>query len=262
MPRSTNRAFDILELVSASPRGLKHGAIAQSLDIPKSTLTKIIKDLVTKEYLEFDNVSSTYSVGPQVLVLARSYLGNYDIVKIAYPFIIDAMTKTGESASLFIMKGNRGLVIAKENSSQILSAMLSIGESVPLYATAGGKAILAFLSEDEIEAYLATVVLQPLTAATITDKMKLRQELQEIRHSGLAFSNGEQFDGLVAIAAPIFGLYDRVIAAISLPFPKSRFNAEKREIIESTVRDSSATISRRLGGNAIQNQSQAANTRI
>ena len=248
--RSTSRALDILEVIGASKRGLKHGEIAQALEIPKSTLTKIITELLDKEYLELDQVSKTYTIGPQLIVLANSYVGNLDIVKAAQPIIYDAMTQTGESASLFIKKGSRGLVVCKENSPQVVMAMLSIGESVPLYATAGGKAILAFLSDKEIDSYLDSVKLTPLTPTTITDTGNLRNELMEIRKSGLAHCDGEQFEDLVAIAAPIFGLYNKVIASISMPFPKSRFNSQKKKLIETTLRDSSAKISRKFGADA------------
>ena len=64
---------------------------------------------------------------------------------------------------------------------------------------------------------------------------------------GFAYSNGEQFEDLVAIAAPVFGLYEKVVAAISLPFPKSRFNEEKKSIIEKTLYASSIAISKKLG---------------
>ena len=247
MARSTGRTFEILETIGANRHGLKHGEISQRLKIPKSSLTKIITDLIAKEYLEVDPVSKSYTIGPQVLVLARSYLRNQDIVKVAQPIIYDAMTKTGESASLFVRKGHEGLVICKENSSHVLMAMLHIGESVPLYATAGGKAILAFLPEVELERYLESVELVPLTPNTITDQSRLQRELAEIRKDRLARSNGEQFEDLVAIAAPVFGLHDQVIASISMPFPKSRFNSEKKKMIEQTLRASSALISKKFG---------------
>ena len=247
MSRSAIRAFEILEVLITSPRGLKHGEIALALDIPKGSLTKLIKNLLDKAYLELDPISKLYTIGPQVLALANAYLGNLDIVKMAQPVIYEAMTKTGESASFFIKRGHIGLVISKENSPHMLSAMLNVGESVPLYATAGGKALLAYLSDAELVDYLSAVPLTPLTPMTITDSVRLRRELDKIREVGFAYSNGEQFEDLVAIAAPVFGLYEKVVAAISLPFPKSRFNEEKKSIIEKTLYASSIAISKKLG---------------
>ena len=251
MPRSTNRAFDILEALAGalkvSDKGLKHGEIAQTLRIPKSSLTKIIKDLLDREYLELDPIRKTYTLGPHVLMLAHAYLGNMEIEKVAQPIIYEAMTRTGESASLFVKKGNKAVVIIKENSRQILSAKLHIGETVPLYTTAGGKALLAFQPKGVIEAYLAAVPLAPLTSKTITDQGQLRRELENVRNNGMAYSYGEQFEDLVSIAAPVFDRFDKVVAAISMPFPYSRFNEEKKQMIEQTLCRSSIAVSKKLG---------------
>ena len=66
MPRSTDRAFEILEIVGMNKNGLKHGKIANELNIPKSSLSKLILGLMAKNYLTFDNTSRTYSIGPQL----------------------------------------------------------------------------------------------------------------------------------------------------------------------------------------------------
>ena len=203
--------------------------------------------MLDREYLELDPIRKTYTLGPHVLMLAHAYLGHMEIEKVAQPIIYEAMTSTGESASLFVKKGNKAVVIIKENSRQILSAKLNIGETVPLYSTAGGKALLAFQPKDEIEAYLATVPLLQLTSKTITDHAHFRKELENVRNLGLAYSYGELFEDLVSIAAPVFDRFDKVVAAIAMPFPNSRFNEEKKKMIEQTLCRSSLAVSKKLG---------------
>lgn len=248
MARSVNRAFEILEIVGAGKRGCKHGEIAQALHIPKSSLSKLLASLVARDYLTIDTITRTYAIGPQVLVLANSYLAGLDVVQIAQPIVREVMMKTGESASLMIRRGEEGVIVCKENSAQpIIIARLSIGERVPLYATAGGKAILGFLSAEEVDHYISSVELAPLTHSTITDPDMLRRELNTIRARGLAGCNEEQFEGLVAIAAPVFGWDRRVVASITVPFPRIRSNAEKERSIGKVLRESSAEISRKLG---------------
>lgn len=247
MPRSAERAFEILEIIGASKKGLKHGEIAQALNIPKSSVTKLLTSLVTRDYLVIDTVTRVYSIGPQVLSLANSYLAGLDIIHIAKPIIWKAMRETDESASLMIKSGDEGLIVCKEESPHIVIARLSIGARVPLYATAGGKAILAFLSSEEVDHYLSSVELVPLTATTITKPDMLRRELKLIRARGLAHCNGEQFEDLFSIAAPVFGWDNRVVASVGTPFPRIRSNAENERKIENILLDSSAQISRRLG---------------
>lgn len=247
MPRSTDRAFEILEMVGANKNGLTHGKIAQVLNIPKSSLSKLLSSLMAKNYLLVDTKSRTYSIGPQVLFLANSYLARLDIVRIAQPIIREAMMKTRESASLMIRSGEEGLIVCKENSPHIVIARFTIGTRAPLYATAGGKCILAFLSTEEIEQYISSVELAPLTPNTITKPEKLKRELKAIRARGLAYCNGEQFEDLVSIAAPVFGWDGRVVASVGTPFPRIRSNAKNEKIIENVLRESSAKISRKLG---------------
>jgi DNA-binding IclR family transcriptional regulator len=247
MPRSTDRAFDILEMIGANKDGLTHGKIAQGLNIPKSSLSKLLSSLMAKNYLTFDKTSRTYTVGPQVLFLASSYLARLDIVRVAQPIIREAMMKTGESASLMIRSGNEGLIVCKENSPHIVIARFSIGTRVPLYATAGGKVLLAFLSTEQIEQYISSVDLSSLTRKTITKPDKLKRELKAIRANGLAYCNGEQFEDLDSMAAPVFAWDGRIAAAIGTPFPKIRSNKKNKQIIENVLRKSAAEISQKLG---------------
>jgi len=247
MVRSADRAFEILEIVGASKKGLKHGEISQALNIPKSSVSKLLASLVARDYLVIDTITRAYSIGPQVLSLANSYLAGLDIVHIAQPIIWEAMMKTGESASLMIKRGDEGLIVCKEDSPHVVIARLYIGTRVPLYATAGGKAILAFLSSEEVDHYLSSVELAPLTETTITNPDILRRELELIRARGLAHCNGEQFKDLVSIAAPVFGYDGCVVASVGTPFPRIRSNTQNERIIEDVLRESSAEISRKLG---------------
>jgi DNA-binding IclR family transcriptional regulator len=247
MSRSAERAFEILEIVGASKNGLKHGEIAQALNIPKSSVSKLLTSLVARDYLVIDTVTRVYSIGPQVLSLSNSYLAGLDIVHIAQPIIWKVMRETDESASLMIKSGDEGLIVCKEESPHIVIARLSIGARVPLYASAGGKAILAFLPSEEVDHYLSSVELVPLTATTITDPHILRRELKLIRARGIAHCNGEQFEDLFSIAAPVFGWDSRVVASVGTPFPRIRSNTQRERIIEDVLRKSSAELSRKLG---------------
>jgi DNA-binding IclR family transcriptional regulator len=248
MPKSADRVFEILEeIVGSNKKGLRHGEIAQALNIPKGSLSKLLSSLVARDYLMIDTITREYSIGPQILFLANSYFAGLDIIQIAQPIIREAMIRTGESTLLLIKSREEGLIVCKEDSPHILIARLRIGARVPLYATAVGKAILAFLSAEEVDRYISSVELSPLTQTTITNPDILRRELKLIRAKGLAYCNGEQFEDLFAIAAPVFGWDSRVVASVGMPFPKIRSNAENERKIENALLESSAQISRKLG---------------
>jgi IclR family acetate operon transcriptional repressor len=122
-----------------------------------------------------------------------------------------------------------------------------MGERAPIYATAGGKAILAHLSDDEIERYLSSVALTPITKSTITDPEVLWRELNAIRSGALARSNEELHEGITAMASPVFDLYGHVVASIVLPVLTIRFTPEKEKKAENVLRHASIELSRQLG---------------
>lgn len=248
MVRSAERALEILEISGANKKGLKHGEIAQALNIPKSSLSKLLGSLVAKGYLTLDTASRSYAIGPQVLVLASSYLASLDVVQISQPIVHEVMLKTGESASLMIKKGNEALIVYKEISNQpMIIATLNIGDLVPLYASACGKAMLAFLPGEELDRYFSSAELTPFTRKTITDAVMLKQELDAIRASGVAYSDEELYEDLFGMATPVFDWDHRVVASLTVSFPRMRLTPEKQEIIANVLRDSSAEISGKLG---------------
>ena len=248
MVRSAERALEILEISAAQKKGLKHGEIAQVLNIPKSSLSKLLVSLVSKGYLTLDRASRSYAIGPQILVLASSYLASLDVVQVSQPIVHEVMSKTGESSSLMIKKGKEALIVYKEISNQpMIIATLNIGDLVPLYASACGKAMLAFLPEEELDRYFSSVELTPLTPKTITDPVRLRRDLDNIRVSGIAYSDEETYKDLFGMATPVFDWDHRVVASLTVSFPRMRLNPERKKMIANVLQDSSTEISRKLG---------------
>jgi len=247
MGKSVTRAAQILELISLSSDGLTHTEVAETLSIPKSSLSALLGNLVALEYLSLDPISKRYTLGPHILVLAGRYLDNLDLARIAQPFIEQLSIKTGESASFNIMSGPDILVVAKKNFPHPLRRSLQIGERAPIYATASGKAILAYRSDEEIEEYLSSVDLYPITKKTINDPEALRRQLKEIRAGGLGYCREEVHEDTTAIAAPIFDRNGESVAAINVIVPIIRLDAAKERLAEQALREESAALSRQLG---------------
>lgn len=231
--KSASRVVEILELLADCKHGMKHKDIAEELSIPKGSLTKLLANLVDRRYLVFDPASKVYKLGSRVLALADSYLSSLDIVQAAQPIVRNLVARTGESSSLAVPDGNSALVVHRQYGSQPMSFRLGIGARIPLYATASGKALLAFSPKQEIEEYLSSVELKPLTHATITDPSILLRELESVRSTRMAYSRQEQFEGLAAIAAPVFRSEGNVAASITVMY----LNIRSGSIDFSTVKD-------------------------
>ncbi len=245
--KSASRVIQILELLASGKRAMPHKGIAEELKIPKGSLTKLLGNLVDMGYLAFDSASKTYKLGSRVLTLADSYLSSLDIVQAAQPIVRNLVTKTGESSSLAVLDGDSALVVHRQYGTQPMSFRLGIGARIPLYATASGKAILAFLAKEEIEGYLSSVELRPLTHATITDPSILLGELDSVRSERIAYSRQERFEGLAAIAAPVFHLDGSVDAAIALMYLNIRSGSIDFPVLKDALTQASDELSTCLG---------------
>jgi DNA-binding IclR family transcriptional regulator len=247
MVKSADRAIKILETIGLRNDGMTHGEIAANLNIPKGSLTKLLSNLVDAEYLSVDGTGKLYKLGPQILVLAGVYLSSLDVVELGRPIINELMKKTNESTDLLILKDNEVMVVCKADCSRPFIRSISIGDTFPIYAAAGGRAILAYLSDEEIDRYFSAIEPIPYTKKTITDLEVLRCELDKVRGKGIAYSRGELYDELIVMAAPVFGMYGKVLASITIATPTYRFTRKKENEFKNALSQASATLSFHLG---------------
>lgn len=245
--KSANRVLEILELLASNRYGMKHKDIAEKLDIPKGSLSKLLNNLTDVGYSAFDAATKTYKLGSRVLGLADSYLSGLDVVQVAQPILRSLVTKTGESCSLAVPDGNAALVVHRQYGSQPMHYRLGIGARIPLYATASGKTILAFLSKEEIEQYMSKVELRPLTQATITDPAVLLRELETVRSELFAYSRQERFEGLSAMAVPVFRMDGSVAASVALIYLNTRSESVNGSDTKDAIREASAELSKCMG---------------
>ncbi len=247
MVKSAARVMQILGLVGESRDGVKHMDIAETLQIPKGSLSLLLSDLVEGEFLTFNPVDKRYRTGPQILSLAGRFLADMDIVKITQPVIRDLIAKTHESCGLGVRKGYNVMIVWKENSDEPLKWDLKIGDQYPMYASSFGKIFLAFMDEAELAQYLSHVELHPITENTITRPESLMRELEGIRAGAIAYSREENFTGIIAMGVPIFDSRRQVVASLSSPIPKMRFTPEKEKLMEDSLKKAGKMLSRELG---------------
>lgn len=253
MSRSVDRACNILELIGPRKGGLRLTEISKALDIPVSSLSSILSGLVDNGYLLVDPESKRYTLGTKPLILASYYLSFFDVVRFGQPIVNEIVTRTEESTALVVRKNSEIIVAYGANCSQAVRRSIEIGYRSPIYACASGKAILAYQPESEIEKYLSSVELIPLTSATIKDTAVLRDELNAIRSGALAYNREEEFEGMIAVAAPVLDFQGRSVAAVVVNIPSFRFKAEKKELVEKTLREQVQKLSAKLGYNSNDN---------
>ena len=155
--------------------------------------------------------------------------------------------RTKETVFLTIIVNNQIHCLEQvEYGNSRLIFSLQRGVYHPLHCGACAKVLLAFLPEKEIDSFLRRATLTRYTENTITDPVKLKENLKEIRESGYAFSDQEVDYGARAIAAPIFDAQGQVIAGLGVGSPAHRMEGEKLEEMKRLVIEYAKAVSSEL----------------
>ena len=209
------RGFRILEAAAGADDGLTFSEIVQATGLAKGTAHRMLQELVDLAALSYDDATRRYEGGLLLATLGASVTANYDIRRVARPFLEALHQATGFVTTLGIRNGSSGTYIDKiEPSSFIVRLHSEIGKSFPLHCTAMGKVLLAH-SDGATIAKVTRRRLDRYTANTITDGKRLREELKDVIAQGFAVDNEEITRGLICVAAPILGLDQQVNAAMS-----------------------------------------------
>src|SRR6266513_2214100 len=204
--------------------------LAKRLGLAKSTVHRLASTLLEEGLLE----------------LGAMVRRKMDFTMEARPFLRTLMEKTGETVHLAILDHDSILYVITHESKQALRMGSKVGTRVPVHSTAVGKALLAFLPEDELERIIARG-LPASTPRTIVDAKALRRELATVRTRSYAVDDEESEIGLRSIAAPIRIYSGNVVAAISIAGPVHRM---ARKALLGWVRelvDAAEAVSQRLG---------------
>jgi DNA-binding IclR family transcriptional regulator len=207
----------------------------------------LLSDLVCSEFLTLGEDDKRYRVGHKIIILAGRYLADLDIIKASQPFIRSVIAATNESCGLAMIMGGKAMILWREETLEPLKWDFKIGDQNPAYASAHGKAILAFYSRDEIDTYLSSVNMIPITPYTITDEGVLRRQLEEIRNGAIAYSREENYEGITSMAVPVFNNMRRVVASLGTPVPSQRFTGDKERVIGEALKEAASQLSRELG---------------
>ena len=239
------RAADVLALFAQAGPTLGVTEIAQTLGLSKTVVYRVLSSFRSKGFVDFDDRTRRYSMGPMVLTLGLTYLDSVDVRGLAREAMERLSEQTNETATLSIRSGWSRVYIDQVNPPRDIKMVVPLGRPFPLHAGGSSKALLAFLTREEQETYLE-MPLSPLTPLTVTDPDQLRRDLAGVRRLGYAVTMGERQTGAAAVAAPVFGLDSRPVAAMSICGPVERFGDEV-DGSAGLLLEATRSISKRMG---------------
>ena len=245
--RSVQRTVLVLRSFSPSDLELTPAEIYRKVRIPKTTIYRIIATLARTGILEYNENTGKYRVGPELYFLGSLYLGTTDIVKAAEPVTKELNRLTGEAFNVSIFENGHVVVVMKEESASFFRFAVHIGSIIPAYASSMGKALLSDLTGEEIDSLYQDEKLRPVTKKTIVNKKELKKELEQIRKTGVSFSDGGTYDSLFGIATLIRDASGKGVAALSINLPTFKVDLVNKEKLATLVKMGANLISYRLG---------------
>lgn len=221
--RSVERAFHILKAFTRDDYKLTLSEIAERIGLPVTTTLRLAGTLERLDILT-RHEDRTYSLGSQLYILGSIARANFRPQQIIYPYMKAIRDNTKEAVSLYGIEGEERVCYEHVESLLTMRCVMRVGDRAPLWAGAGGKALLAFLNEEAIAREIEKA--HPITSTTLSTAEVLRKDLSEIRTLGYAISWGEREEGILSIAVPIFDRKGEILFSFSLAGPASRFTEE------------------------------------
>ena len=244
-----NKTFSILEILLQHGSAMNMTEISKKLRLYPSTIHRILDTLKYWGYVEQDPNTQKYQLGLKLLELGMAKFHQMDLVREATPYLKELVKECNETVHLGVLEEGEVMYLAKEESSQTIRMISYVGKRAPVYCTSLGKVLLAYLSEEGRKKILDEKELTRFTENTITDKSKLKKELDKVRKQGFALDSEENEKDICCIAAPIRNYQGKVIAAISISGPVYRIDINKQNHLKKVLIETSKKISKRLGYN-------------
>ncbi|HWK41326.1 MAG TPA: IclR family transcriptional regulator [Croceibacterium sp.] len=218
--KSATRTLDIIEYVVSHDRPLVAQEIAVALGIPVSSLSYLLGTLVDRGYLARDG--RRYSAGPGLERLQTRKHG-FTLAERAAPLVRTLRVQLNETTSFWVRSGWSVEAIVTESSEHALKYSVSAGERLPMHALAGGKALLATLSDEELNRYFAEAERDRFTPSTVTTEKALRRDIGEVQRRGYALTDQEYSLGIRGIGR-VVTIGGEPVGSLSVGIPQARFD--------------------------------------
>jgi IclR family acetate operon transcriptional repressor len=258
---SSSDTIAIVSHVIGSKGPQKLSDISRTLNIAGSTAYRVLSALKDAEWFIQDPETKRYRPGIGLLELALSLISQLDLKTVAVPFLEGLRNTINEGITLTTRVGLDRIYIYHIQSDHELQQVVSWGKRLPLWAGAAGKAILAYLPPNELQAVVERMKKAPqrvLASGQAIEEEWLGRELAEVRRLGFAISSGERVAGTNSASAPVFDSEERVVGSISVSGPALRYTMKMAVEHGPLIRETADAISLRLGSRLLPRETARA----
>ena len=245
------RALDVFELLAKNNSGLTLSEISAATKYSKNSIFRIICTLQDCGYVVKDNDGRKIVMSRKLAALGYAGFGESNIVEKSMDVIRAMRDELGETAMLGTLLQDECVMIEQAPGRFPFKFLGEIGMRISLQVSAPGKAILAYLSGDEISQRVGNMKFVKYTENTITNRRDYLKELEKVRTLGYVSDYGEEIAGVHCLGAPVFNAHGYPVASIWITGPANRLPKEKFDEVGKIIRGYADKISERLGYNLI-----------
>jgi len=233
---TVGKALDVLDLVAEFGRPVRFTEVLEKSSFPKATLYRFMQTLTNLGMLDYARDRQTYALGVRLVRLAHAAWKQSSLAPVARPHIDSLAAEMGETVHLAQLDHAQVLYVDKRNSSDAIEMYSSAGKIGPAYCTGVGKAMLAYLHEEDLGPVIGQQSFHRFTPSTLVSPDALCAELQEIRRRGYAFDREEHEPGIICVALPILTHQGSLLGALSVTSSTDRRSLEDLERLVPRIR--------------------------
>ncbi len=224
--QSVAHALDVLEEFRDETEELGVTELSKKLKLHKNNVFRILATLQSRNYIEQNRANDNYRLGIKCLELGQTFIHQRGLLKQARPILKELAETTGETSYISILRGNEVIYLDSVETSSTVRVVSRVGLHMPIHATAAGKALVSYDSEEELRRMFSTG-LPRFAKATRTDIDDLVKEIAAVRERGYAVDLEEFEEGLRCIGSPVRDYTRKVVGAISVSGPAHRLSDER-----------------------------------
>ena len=241
-----SKVLRILEAIQSAPQGLGLKAISDLTGIHKSTAHRFLKHLKREGYLMCTE-DGAYLLGPRFWQMTTHINHRATLQAVARPILWDLWRATRETVNMAVLDQGTVLYVDVIESPHEFRLASRVGTRRPLHATALGKALTAFLPDEQQKNVLGTITFQASTPKTIMNLVQFRQELEKVARQGYAVDDEEAVAGARCVSAPVREAGGEPVAAVSVSGPTTRISPNQVVVLAEAVTAAAEAISAAIG---------------
>jgi len=240
---TVGKALEVLDQVAMYGRPVRFSELLDASPFPKATLYRFVQTLTNQGMLAFDPDRGTYAPGVRLVRLAHAAWQSASLAPIARNHIDALSAEVGETVHLAQLDNAQVIYVDKRNAADPVQMYSQSGKVGPAYCTGVGKAMMAYMSDAELNAVLGQQSYHKFTDTTHTSADSLRSELADIRANGYGFDREEHEPGIICVALPILTPTNRALGALSVTSTTARTNLAGLESLVPRIKKTADAIS-------------------